>query len=123
MVNESGNRRGNPRSKRHGNRDGKRGGPPPSRARYEERNPVVSVRVPADLSGELKVLQEQSGLSMMDILRAGLQRCSAPVGKAHSQGFLEALAILYEAVCIDCRDVVMVLAHNPNDLPSDDDER
>ena len=84
---------------------------------------MVSVRVPADLSGELKDLREQSGLSMVDILRAGLQRCSAPVGKAHSQGFLEALAILYEAVCIDCRDVVMVLAHNPNDLPSDDDER
>ena len=119
MVNGSGNRRSNPRGKR----DGKRGGPPPSRARYEQKNPVISVRVPADLSGELKVLREQSGLSMMDILRAGLQRCSAPVGKAHSQGFLEALAILYEAVCIDCRDVVMVLAHNPNDLPSDDDER
>ena len=84
---------------------------------------MVSVRVPADLSGKLKDLREQSGLSMVDILRAGLQRCSAPVGKAHSQGFQEALAILYEAVCIDCRDVVMVLAHNPNDLPSDDDER
>ena len=123
MVNESGNRRGNPRGKRHGNRDGKRGGPPPSRARYEERNPVVSVRVPVDLSGELKVLREQSGLSMADILRAGLQRCSAPVGKAHSLGFVEALAILYEAVCSDCRDEVMFLAHNAKDLPSDADER
>ena len=123
MVNESGNRRGNPRGKRHGNRDGKRGGPPPSRARYEERNPVVSVRVPADLSGEMKDLREQSGLSMVDILRAGLQRCSAPVGKAHSQGFLEALAILYEAVCTDCQDAVIFLAHNTKDLPSDADER
>ena len=117
MVDESGNRRGNPRGKR----DGKRGGPPPSRARYEERNPVVSVRVPADLSGELKVLRDQSGLRMVDILRAGLQRCSAPVGKAHSQGFLEALAILYEAVCSDCRDEVMFLAHNSKDLPSDNE--
>ena len=123
MVDASGNRRGKPRGKRYGNRDGKRGGPPPSRARYEERNPVVSVRVPADLSGKLKDLREQSGLSMVDILRAGLQKCSAPVGKAHSQGFLEALAILYEAVCSDCRDQVMFLAHTTKDLPSEADER
>ena len=84
---------------------------------------MVSVRVPVDLSEKLKILREQSGLSMADILRAGLQRCSAPVGKAHSQGFLEALAILYEAVCSDCRDEVMFLAHNAKDLPSDAAER
>ena len=71
----------------------------------------------------MKVLREQSGLSMVDILRAGLERCSAPVGEAHSQGFLEALAILYEAVCGDCRDEVMFIAHNSKDLPSDYDER
>ena len=123
MVNARGNPRSNPRGKRYGNRYGKRGGSPPSRARYERRNPVVSVRVPADLSRELKVLREQSGLSMLDILRAGLERCSAPVGKAHSQGFLEALAILYEAVCTDCQDAVIFLAHNTKDLPSDADER
>ena len=121
MVNARGNPRSNPRGKRYGNRDGKRDGPPPSRVRYERRNPVISVRVPADLSGELKVLRDQSGLRMVDILRAGLQRCSAPVGKAHSQGFLEALAILYEAVCSDCRDEVMFLAHNSKDLPSDNE--
>ena len=45
---------------------------PPSRARYEQRNPTVSIRVSREMYDRLKALKERSGKSFGDILREAL---------------------------------------------------
>ncbi len=47
---------------------------PPSRVRYEAANPTVSVRISREFHEELEDLKEMSGLSMADILKAGLDK-------------------------------------------------
>jgi hypothetical protein len=47
---------------------------PPSRIRYEERNPVFSVRMPLQWHNELKTLMENAGLSKKDFLASALNR-------------------------------------------------
>ena len=45
---------------------------PPSRLRYEQENPTISVRVTLDLYTQLKAIKEQGGLSVGDILREAM---------------------------------------------------
>ncbi len=47
---------------------------PPSRTRYTEANPTVSVRITREFHQELQELKETSGLSIADILKAGLDK-------------------------------------------------
>ena len=92
------------------NRSGKRRPLPPSRERYERSHPTVSLRVDIDLYAQLKALKEKANLSVADVLKVGL-RISAPlVGEAIHNGFMSALAEVYEAVCDGCEDAVMAIA-------------
>ena len=103
MVNASGKRRGN----RRVTRGGKRREPSPSRQRYDANNPVISLRLTADLRAALDDLRSKGGLSVGDILRAGLGLMSPPVDEAYNNGFGSALAEVYLLVCYDCQDEVM----------------
>ena len=92
------------------NRSGKRRPLPPSRERYQQSHPTVSLRVDLDLYTRLKGLKEQAGLSVADILKVGMERCEPLVGEAFRNGFMGGLAEAYEAVCEDCEDEVMAIA-------------
>ncbi len=72
-------------------RRAKKKSPPPSRLRYEASHPVVSVRISRELQDQLDQLKEQSGLSMADILRIGLERAQPIVADAHKRGYCDAL--------------------------------
>ena len=87
------------------NRSGKRRPLPPSRERYERSHPTVSLRVDIDLYAQLK-----ANLSVADVLKVGLQKGEPLVGEAFRNGFMSALAEVYEAVCDGCEDAVMAIA-------------
>ena len=59
---------------------------PPSRIRYVEANPTVSVRISQELKGELEDLKEMSGLSMANILKAGMDKLKPDVDQFYDQG-------------------------------------
>ena len=92
------------------NRSGKRRPLPPSRERYERSHPTVSLRVDLDLYAQLKALKEKANLSVADVLKVGLQKGEPLVGEAFRNGFMSALAEVYEAVCDDCEDAVVAIA-------------
>ena len=92
------------------NTHGKRRPTPPSRQRYESSHPTVSVRVNPELYGELKALKQKANLSVADVLKVGLERCEPLVGEAFQNGFMSALAEVYEVVCEDCEDQLMAIA-------------
>ena len=103
MVNAS----GKPRSNRLRPRGGKRRVPSPSRQRYDANNPVISLRLTADLRAALDDLRSKGDVSIPDILRAGLCLMSPPIEEAYTNGFTSALAEVYLRVCYDCEDAVM----------------
>ena len=92
------------------NRSGKRRPLPPSRERYERSHPTVSLRVDIDLYAQLKALKEKANLSVADVLKVGLQKGEPLVGEAFRNGFMSALAEVYEAGCNGCEDAVMAIA-------------
>ena len=92
------------------NRSGKRRPLPPSRERYERSHPTVSLRVDLDVYAQLKALKEKANLSVADVLKVGLQKGEPLVGEAFRNGFMSALAEVYEAVCDGCEDAVMAIA-------------
>ena len=92
------------------NRSGKRRPLPPSRERYERSHPTVSLRVDIDLYAQLKALKEKANLSVADVLKVGLQKGEPLVGESFRNGFMSALAEVYEAVCDGCEDAVMAIA-------------
>ena len=92
------------------NRSGKRRPLPPSRERYQQSHPTVSLRVDQDLYAELKALKEKANLSVADVLRVGMERCGPLVDEAFRNGCMSALAEAYEAVCEDCEDQLMAIA-------------
>ena len=49
---------------------------PASRLRYEAANPTVSVRISQEFRDELDEIRETSGMSLGDILKAGLDQLS-----------------------------------------------
>ena len=92
------------------NRSGKRRPLPPSRERYQQSHPTVSLRVDQDLYSELKELKEKAHLSVADVLKIGLEKGEPLVGQAFRNGFMSALAEAYEVVCEDCEDQLMAIA-------------
>ena len=92
------------------NRSGKRRPLPPSRQRYQQSHPTVSLRVDLDLYARLKALKEQAGLSVADVLRVGMERRGPLVGEAFRNGCMSALAEAYQNVCDTCEDEVMAIA-------------
>jgi hypothetical protein len=95
MVNASGKPRG------------KRRVPSPSRQRYDAKNPVLSIRLTADLRDALDDLRSKGDISIADILRAGLGLISPSIEKGYNNGIEYALAELFPMVCYDCEDEVM----------------
>ena len=84
---------------------------PPSRVRYEAANPTVSARVSQELKEELEELKITSGLSLADILNAGLEKLKPDVDQFYDQGLKEGCEMGYEmaeeefkvlATCLGC---------------------
>ena len=80
---------------------------PPSRVRYEEANPTVSVRISREFYEELEDLKEMSDLSMADILKAGLDRLKPDVDQFYGRGLRDGYGIAKEefevfATCSGC---------------------
>jgi xanthine dehydrogenase molybdopterin-binding subunit B len=59
---------------------------PPSRLRYEDANPAVTVRVSRELRDELARLKEEHGLSLGDVLRIGLDKAKPQLEAARRRG-------------------------------------
>lgn len=59
---------------------------PPSRRRYEETHPTVTLRVDQALYNQLKSLKEATGQSVADVLRIGLGKAQAVAEQAYTQG-------------------------------------
>ena len=64
---------------------------PPSRQRYEESHPTVTVRVDRALYDELKTLKERTGHSFADILKIGLDKLQVVEEEIHTRGYMEGL--------------------------------
>jgi hypothetical protein len=103
MVNAS----GKPRSNRRDPGGGKRRTPSPSRLRYDAKNPVLSLRLTADLRAALDELRYKGDFSFSDIFRVGLELLSPTVGDSYSNGVMFALAELYLITCDECQDTIM----------------
>ena len=59
---------------------------PPSRRKYEEDHPVVSVRIPKEMSEELQLLKSASGMSVAEVLRVGLDKAMPALEEAFNRG-------------------------------------
>ena len=92
------------------NRSGKRRSLPPSRQRYQQAHPTVSLRVDLDLYAQLNALKKTANLSGADVLKVGLEKSEPLVGEAFQNGFMSALAEAYQNVCDTCEDEVMPIA-------------
>ena len=92
------------------NDSGKRKSLPPSRKRYEQTHPTVSARVDVETFKELQELKRVSGISVADLVRVGLEKCSPFAGSASNEGRLSAFSMAYEAVCDECGDLILRLA-------------
>jgi len=62
---------------------------PPSRLRYEETHPTVTVRVSEEMREKLTELKEVHDLSLGDVLRHGLETAKPDLDKAYTQGLTE----------------------------------
>lgn len=65
---------------------------PPSRVRYEQQNPTVSIRVSRELYDRLRALREQSDRSLGDILREAMGVQEPATGAAYNRGYAEGCA-------------------------------
>lgn len=60
---------------------------PPSRVRYEDDHPTISVRVSRGLFDRLRALKKDSGKSVADVLREALAVQVRSAGEAHQRGY------------------------------------
>ena len=74
---------------------------PPSRLRYEERNPSVSIRVSREMYDRLKTLKEQTDKSLGDILREALGVQEPTTRAAYSRGYKIAYAYAEKLYRVD----------------------
>ena len=65
---------------------------PPSRIRYEQAHPTVTVRVSKELHDEMKEYTETEGKSYADILKVALGAQKASSDKAHNRDYKEGYA-------------------------------
>ena len=76
---------------------------PPSRSRYEERNPSVSIRVSREMYDRLKTLREQTDKSLGDILREALGVQEPATRAAYSRGYKKGCADAEKLYRVDYR--------------------
>jgi hypothetical protein len=82
---------------------------PPSKIKYNQSHPTVSIRVSQELYDELKDLREKSGKSLGDIFREAVGHQAPTVNKAYQRGFANArqtFEVTYR--CVVCRGVLRV---------------
>jgi len=82
---------------------------PPSKIKYNQSHPTVSIRVSQELYDELKDLREKSGKSLGDILREAVGQQASTVHKAFERGFAKArqtFEVTYR--CVVCGGVLQV---------------
>ena len=65
---------------------------PPSRTRYEQQTPTVSIRVPKEMYDRLKALKEQGDKSLGDILREALGVQEPATRAASNRGYRKGYA-------------------------------
>ena len=86
---------------------------PPSRERYEQKNPTVSVRVTRELYNELLKLRQTAGESLGDILREALNVQTELYKKAYNKGYNDArkkYKVIYR--CSKCGKIMAVTSDN-----------
>lgn len=76
---------------------------PPSRARYEQRNPTVSIRVSREMYDRLQALKERSGKSLGDILREALGVQEPATRATYSRGHRKGCADTEKLYRVDFR--------------------
>ena len=62
----------------------------PSRERYEESHPVISVRVTPEMRERLESLKSISGMSAAEVLRIGLDLAEPAIDEAFDEGYRDA---------------------------------
>ena len=82
----------------------------PSRERYEQRNPTVTIRLNRELYDEVRALKEESGHTPAEVLKIGLDRAKPALDTAFQQGMKAALDACLEFVCDSCADEVELFA-------------
>jgi flagellar biosynthesis/type III secretory pathway protein FliH len=60
---------------------------PPSRIRYEKKNPVFSIRMPQEWHDQFKTLAEELGLSRREFMAAAIEKQKTNYERAHNQGY------------------------------------
>lgn len=81
----------------------------PSRKRYEETHPTISVRVSEELYVELEALRLNTGKSLGDILREALNKQGPPAENAYHRGYQAAkstFAVIYP--CSVCGEEITI---------------
>ena len=82
-------------------------GVPPSRLRYQAANPTVSVRISQELKQELEDLKITTGMSMAEILKAGLDKIQPDAEEIYERGYVDGYEVAEEefkvmATCSGC---------------------
>jgi hypothetical protein len=67
-------------------RNGKRRRVPPSRLRYEAKNPTVSLRISEEMRNELQFVKETTGMGVADLLRVALNRIQPDLEQLFDMG-------------------------------------
>jgi hypothetical protein len=82
---------------------------PPSRIKYNQTHPTITVRVNAELASQLKEIKKTSGKSIGDILREAVGTQKRSTGQSYNIGYAEAKATyLVTFRCHKCNAILEV---------------
>jgi len=82
---------------------------PPSRIKYEDNNPTISIRVDREVKQQLDEIRERSGKSLGDILREALQVQAPSTKKAFTRGIEEGRSIYGVSFrCSGCQNTIWI---------------
>lgn len=90
---------------------------PPSRLRYDQSHPTISVRVDRELFDRLQDLKGHSGKSIGDILREALGVQAPATKKAYDRGYKKGTAdaerrYRIQVPCKVCRGLIPITSRN-----------
>jgi len=81
----------------------------PSKIRYNQSHPTVSVRVPRSLYDQLEELRETTGKTLGDIFREAVGKQAPATGEAYKRGYRKAQEIFTVAYrCTVCSGIIVV---------------
>jgi predicted DNA-binding protein len=86
---------------------------PPSRLRYEPKNPTVSLRISQEMRNELQYLKATVGMSVAEVLRVGLDKIQPEMEKFFDLGEEDARGT-YEVTycCSECGEPHLSISSN-----------